>query len=991
MSIYGNNQSAFFQFDKVFSNRKAMDEAARAGTDHIFVGRFVLVSYNELGFNTAVGYYNDNKFYADITHEHAYQYVTFTRVDTPSSINWENYYYWNRNKYFKLESAAAYDPTIDGGYYTLDSSNIDEAYMVYDNLVIRVVNADGTSGGYKKCTGGSDGVPTWETFTGSINDADGYIQNYAIDRNQYGTSFDVRGYDGTIWTKVFTEKQGRFILVARMNGDTPAFDIVADPPSLTPTAPYIGNESSQNFYVVHTPSYWGFQVKAAPLIQDDGDGHYLSNATYTQVNYDGTTIENVPADIYFNKPGLNPMSHTRDDETPNEILVTPTGKSGKTYSNGIVEDRYELSIHLPALGNAVSDVYDVIYSTDRRTDVDWQNHKDRNDASKTYDLSTVAGSINTLHSKIGQIIDPIEQTDLDLTTLTSAQLAGYDPNIIYKNGATGMHYRIGTQDFYTEQTLTSQDISYSLVNMNELIKDEYFSQTYYKYVKSSNYVLPIPSTSSLVAAADVSNDPPSLDDYQTYLNNYNAWKRGDSLPNGSILLCQKNIARFVYDSQPLLEYEADTYYYLLNNNYYKDTSQTIPTSYLYPYYKIDNDTFVSCNYTITPYAPQQYYTKDAEKKIYYRSNAAEADPSESYYLIDLNTDNIPKRLYRPNVYYYYDNGTDFIMPQSGADFTKIHLADGEFFAEQPGPVFLYSIPRSDVATVYIDANTGQPTVGFMLDYEHATRVTPVYPPRGNSNLFYTQDNNTDTLYHISTLPPNDNDTHIWYTANNLSLIPHMFIPNTYYTYNTTNQCYILANTYGSGVSYLTINPNNPPLRLPYPFYRANKYYYMDDNDDTVYYPDNSDSPTKSAAAYDANGLEYLTSYFVRSPYYVKLDVSERWPEGFEWKTALLPRSITQLAKKVEGKKAYTIENINDGTNSLNGIILQMQNLLNTGDAYSRDIHTIQGVLNTIQDLLVNISLGLQQSKVLYVNDFGQIAASNISIKQLEDLIAATQS
>jgi hypothetical protein len=48
MGFYGNitnvNKTSL-TFDKIYSNRKAMDEAA--SSDGIYVGRFVLIDYNE--------------------------------------------------------------------------------------------------------------------------------------------------------------------------------------------------------------------------------------------------------------------------------------------------------------------------------------------------------------------------------------------------------------------------------------------------------------------------------------------------------------------------------------------------------------------------------------------------------------------------------------------------------------------------------------------------------------------------------------------------------------------------------------------------------------------------------------------------------------------------------------------------------------------------------------------------------------------------------
>lgn len=45
MSFYGNTVNGFFQFDKIYTSRKAMDAAA--ATDEVFLNRYVIVKYDE--------------------------------------------------------------------------------------------------------------------------------------------------------------------------------------------------------------------------------------------------------------------------------------------------------------------------------------------------------------------------------------------------------------------------------------------------------------------------------------------------------------------------------------------------------------------------------------------------------------------------------------------------------------------------------------------------------------------------------------------------------------------------------------------------------------------------------------------------------------------------------------------------------------------------------------------------------------------------------
>lgn len=50
MGFYGNINNTVkvqFSFDRIFSSRSAMVEAVNNGTDAVFAGRFVLVSYDK--------------------------------------------------------------------------------------------------------------------------------------------------------------------------------------------------------------------------------------------------------------------------------------------------------------------------------------------------------------------------------------------------------------------------------------------------------------------------------------------------------------------------------------------------------------------------------------------------------------------------------------------------------------------------------------------------------------------------------------------------------------------------------------------------------------------------------------------------------------------------------------------------------------------------------------------------------------------------------
>ena len=67
MGFYGkvaNSNKTVFSFDRVYPTRRAMDLACQV--DEVFIGRYVLVEYDEppiTGYFNGVNFYSSNAFY----------------------------------------------------------------------------------------------------------------------------------------------------------------------------------------------------------------------------------------------------------------------------------------------------------------------------------------------------------------------------------------------------------------------------------------------------------------------------------------------------------------------------------------------------------------------------------------------------------------------------------------------------------------------------------------------------------------------------------------------------------------------------------------------------------------------------------------------------------------------------------------------------------------------------------------------------------------
>ena len=281
MGFYGNitnTSRTQFQFDRTFPNRTVMDQFI--GTDGVYIGRFVLVEYDKaLAADWCITAYmktdanNIRRFY------------TGKDISASSEIG-----YGNDNiapgKYIRVPGSFR---DTDGTWisYNLDNESITEDYLYLINPKT-----------------GDDNIPL-DTVLVSYKSAaeNDYIVNYELDRKTYGGG---RGYDSTVWQKVYTNGAEKYVMIAELNTVVPTFDIAPDPPTMNPIAPHFDIASTDVYYKLHQQAPWGFRVgQASNASVSDG------TTTWKTVEYNPETglVENketktVNAAIYFNKAGF---------------------------------------------------------------------------------------------------------------------------------------------------------------------------------------------------------------------------------------------------------------------------------------------------------------------------------------------------------------------------------------------------------------------------------------------------------------------------------------------------------------------------------------------------------------------------------------------------------------------------------------------------------------------------------------------------------------
>lgn len=410
MGFYGNitnTSRTQFQFDRVYANRVEMDEGAL--TDGIFMNRYVLVEYDSK-VNT------DTMIRVQLKNDQLY-YNPTGKIDYSTLLT--------KSQVKKNDIVYSYDNNL----YTF--------YLITSNY-----QADSSSAAtFKEIVSGDESSPN-------------YVKNYNIDINVYGAG---RGYDSTVWQKTYVNNTEKYVMIAELNSVVPTFDVSADAPTTEPMVPHFDTQSTDLYYKLHWQAPWGMRVKqAADSSQSD------ETTSYTKYTYNpdtGTEIEsssgNYPADIYYNKAGFDITQHN-ESNVANKITIAPTGKSGNLYNkhNGTAEtvaknDIQEVSIVLPAIGNAICKVWDTMYSTARNRDIAWKYNGSGADSSlggMTRDLTTVAGCINSVHDLMGMIIYTNIPSGLAINETE------YNKHLIYYNTSVKKYYRIEKYITYVKAT-----------------------------------------------------------------------------------------------------------------------------------------------------------------------------------------------------------------------------------------------------------------------------------------------------------------------------------------------------------------------------------------------------------------------------------------------------------------------------------------------------------------------------------------------------------
>lgn len=443
MGFYGNitnTSKTQFQFDRTYSNRATME--ANILTDGIYAGRYILIEYD-----------------TDLSKS----LDTFPRVYMQGGVAYTSPDFSYVSRVNKKD--------IGLGDIVFTASD----YVAGQPLVP-------TDCIFWKCTSALDEKSSDPaTFIQVVGSESNYVMNFNIDTAKYGES---RGYDSTVWQKVYINNIEKYVQIAELNSVVPTFDISADAPTIHPIQPHFDINSTNVYYKLHWQPQWGMRVKEAKgNNKTNSEDHTIypsdEKVGYTIYEYNpnnGTTTSSqieYDAAIYYNKAGFDKSVRTRYTSSGDNIQVAPTGISGNTYNthsvtegftNNTQKDIQEFQIILPSLGNTISDIWDIIYGHGQKIeadetasgdisnairfkDIEWKDAVTGTENSTiggmTRDLNTLAGCINKVHDLMGMII----------TDKTNASLneEWFIKNYIYKENNS--YYRIHRFPVYKVTTV----------------------------------------------------------------------------------------------------------------------------------------------------------------------------------------------------------------------------------------------------------------------------------------------------------------------------------------------------------------------------------------------------------------------------------------------------------------------------------------------------------------------------------------------------------
>ena len=1047
MGFYGNitnTSRTQFQFDKTYPNRATMDNYVNV--DGVFIGRYVLVEY-------------DTQFGADwctIAFQKTVNGVLHFYSDQAATPATELFYGEGNlkvDRYIRIPGVYTIPGTENTVVHNLDNPNqkLDILYRIQSGSTGELIKV----------------IPLKELQGVPYND------NYTIDAERYGPS---RGYDSTVWQKVFTDGTERYVMVAELNTVVPTFDITSDAPTSSPLIPHFDGDSSNVYYKVHWQPSWGFRLKSAykdllvhpvdeagvtipkstpvsvssvsefdipsdeyTIWKKDGYDknesdskkrykHYIykildknSNpptGTWVEDNGKVTEANQIPAAIYYNKDGFNPRIISYNNDISDTIKIEPTGVSGHyynahdgSYTTTVQADTQELSILLPSIGNAVAALWDIVYGNSelnnntniRDTFVGWNNvgsiipkgkglrlinADDKGYLVDKEKVSTLAGSINSMHDLMGMIIQEVDTTK-DSVDAKSKNYVFYDKN-------TGKFYRKHKGYQYTKFNPTTANTTqghtfFSKVSSMEDAQDfldncYYLENTpypnIYNYIKETVYDDSLLKNYYEVTGATEAKFNSSFGKEKDKIYEKHTTQDGESyyiLTKDENFLEEKIGIYHLIAKEDINALPTNTFLYSYGRPFGNVTILRIKSSEI-----VDNPSYID-------FEQGALYEKKNNKFYQANVNGDEFDSSKDYYrltFISADHDTILAGI--SNKEQFFSVLTEKITSETtlvvNVSYTEVSgINEATFIA---GMYFIYDETEKEykLAMEYVE--------GKKYYNEHkqlTTQTIEVIPPKDVqvANIVTFID---DRHYQVIKNNKNEIEYHLIRTLDRLATMNGPYVEILPANINNTLDGFYTPNMYWYKISSGTrkdsyvLDSSLEPIkdRIYYReiqtvkkstilneviIYESHKYYYKKDDS---YILDLRPNATENVQYYKKNGL------------YVLNDTEGRLPLYKEWnyKITQVPSNIS-LATRKEKWEYQELQEFAQGMNTVHGLLLRIHDLMEFYDIHTRD-NNVQGVLNRMNDLLACFE-ELKPSSIITTDIYGNLTSSTLADIILKDL------
>ena len=822
MGFYGTTSSSAktnLQIDRTYPNK--LTAKNNASTDGVYAGRYVLVEYDA----TASVFHVDNPLFRyEINGQNVFSYTLDTSNNIPD------------------EPFTKFEPNVI--YYVVDVNTKEDWLKEPAKYNYEIWMLNEKSGQFVEATE-ENGIYT------------DYTTNYNVDKIAYNAG---RGWDSTLWQKVYVDGQADYVLVAELNSVIPSFDITVDAPSILPQPPHFDDSHTNVYYDIHLQPQWGVRVAAAENeAYSDEVGPYITK-TYNQNNeLLNEKTENKSLNIFYNKAGFKPDIVSKINDKVDEIKFTPSGKSGLYYNDHGTDpmlstvskknDIYELSMMLPSFGNSISEMWDVVYGPGdkdkkRNLDIAWNSTRGlrlvkTGDDGYTYypnEVNTLAGCINSVHDLMGMIIVD------DKTSIAEANedIDLYDENKIYYFSNDKVFSRKAPLYIWKEVPYIYEQIG--------LTADTYKPNFYYEK-SGENYIISSGdySSSTVYYSKQVTENTSGYQEIGLLT---------DYIRNKYFNLVNKDyiIAEDAYQS---------------SLTYFDVTPSSIdvkPEYYINTYYYFDNNNLLLDDNPIA-----------TEGREYYNFKGLLDGPSLRYI---------------PNLYYYENEDEEYILDKN----ENLTIGRQYYVKENPED------PNSGLDPVSIEA------AGDINYYKE-----------GNNIIAVAREDIKNTQQYYLTLEAEGPLT--------------LYEANKYYYKDNKNYKLDTANSRTSGRIYYTLD-----IRIASPFYQEGVYYYYDNNE---YILDNLTSATEGRV------------YYLKDFYYVIKDDENLFNKGAIWNPNVktIPATISLGTRELPMYQMVELKEFAQSFNTIHGLILKINSMLEADDTQIRDTETVQGCINTVKDII----------------------------------------